>query len=814
MSADTRPAHSRRRRGRTGRSGLAGRPLLFTAIALIAWFVLGSVLGPVSGKLSEVQKNDNASFLPASAQSTRVNELVAKFADTTTFPALVLTTGDGKLPADAVQQVNAFAQTIPDLKIVEEGGADSGRTVSDYLVPGAPLTAIPSQDGEAVLLNVSLDGDKIADPLPDGKPALKPIVDSIDAAAAKALPGYQVYVTGPAGILADLFAVFGALDVQLLLVTGIVVAIILVLVYRSPFLWLIPLLSAGFALTAAQGIVYYLAKNDLLTLNGQSQGILLVLVFGAGTDYALLVVSRYREELHHFESHVDAVKAAWKGTWEPLVASAATVSVGLLCLLFSELNSNKSTGPVAAVGIACALAAMLTFLPALLVLPSIVLPLAGAVSGVLLALAVRFLLGLAGVDLPGAAVGVSALVGAVVVTAVMWRFVRATPGRWVFWPKVPGHDDVDERLSGVWSKVAGAVGRRPVGFALVSTVVLLALVSFVPTLKADGLSQTDAFTNRPASVKGQDELTAHFPGGAGSPAIIITKADQADAVAQAAKSTKGVAAVVPFTGQGPAQGGQGAEPAPKVVDGLVQLQATLSAPIDSLAAEDTVRALRENVSKVDGAQALVGGYTAVNLDTQEASRRDRNVIIPIVLAVILVILGLLLRSVVAPVVLIVTVVLSFFATLGACAVVFNHVFDFAGADTSFPLFAFTFLVALGVDYNIFLMTRVREESARQGTRPGTLKALTVTGGVITSAGVILAATFAVLGVLPLVFLAELGFAVAFGVLLDTLVVRSLLVPSLVLLIGQRVWWPSRLARVEEVPPAPPAGERRERVPVG
>jgi RND superfamily putative drug exporter len=807
MSADTRPAPSHRRPARSR------RPLLFTAIALIAWFVLGSVLGPVSGKLSEVQKNDNASFLPASAQSTRVNELVTKFNDTTTFPALVLTTGDGKLPADAVQQVNAFAQTIPDLKIVEEGGGDSGRTVADYLVPGAPLTAIPSQDGEAVLLDVSLDGDKIADPLPDGKPALKPIVDSIDAAAAKALPGYQVYVTGPAGILADLFSVFGALDVQLLLVTGIVVAIILVLVYRSPFLWLIPLLSAGFALTAAQGIVYYLAKNDVLTLNGQSQGILLVLVFGAGTDYALLVVSRYREELHHFESHIDAVKAAWKGTWEPLVASAATVSVGLLCLLFSELNSNKSTGPVAAVGIVCALAAMLTFLPALLVLPSIVLPLAGAVSGVLLAFAVRFLLGLADVDLPGAAIGVSALVGAVVVTAVMWRFVRATPGRWVFWPKVPGHDDVDERLSGVWSKVAGAVGRRPVGFALVSTVVLLALVSFVPTLKVDGLSQTDSFTNRPESVKGQEKLAAHFPGGAGSPAIIIARADQADAVAAAAKSTQGVAAVVPFTGQAPGQGGSGAVQ-PKVVDGLVQLQATLSAPIDSLAAEDTVRALRENVSKVDGAQALVGGYTAVNLDTQEASRRDRDVIIPIVLAVILVILGLLLRSVVAPVILIITVVLSFFATLGACAVVFNHVFDFAGADTSFPLFAFTFLVALGVDYNIFLMTRVREESARQGTKPGALKALTVTGGVITSAGVILAATFAVLGVLPLVFLAELGFAVAFGVLLDTLVVRSLLVPSLVLLIGKRVWWPSRLARAEEAPPLPPAGERRERVPVG
>ncbi|MGN6332299.1 MAG: MMPL family transporter [Motilibacteraceae bacterium] len=809
MSADTRPAPSHRRPGRSR------RPLLFTAIALIAWFVLGSVLGPVSGKLSEVQKNDNASFLPASAESTRVNELVTKFNDTTTFPALVLTTGDGTLPADAVAQVNAFAQTIPDLKIVEEGGADSGRTVADYLVPGAPLTAIPSQDGEAVLLDVSLDGDKIADPLPDGKPALKPLVDSIDAAAAKALPGYQVYVTGPAGILADLFSVFGALDVQLLLVTGIVVAIILVLVYRSPFLWLIPLLSAGFALTAAQGIVYYLAKNDVLTLNGQSQGILLVLVFGAGTDYALLVMSRYREELHHFESHVDAVKAAWKGTWEPLVASAATVSVGLLCLLFSELNSNKSTGPVAAVGIACALAAMLTFLPALLVLPSLVLPLAGAVSGVLLAFAVRFLLGLGGVDLPGAAIGVSALVGAVVVTAVMWRFVRATPGRWVFWPKVPGHDDVDERLSGVWSKVAGAVGRRPVGFALVSTVVLLALVSFVPTLKADGLSQTDAFTNRPESVKGQDKLAAHFPGGAGSPAIIIAKADQADAVAAAAKSTPGVAAVVPFTGRAPGQGSQGGAAAqPKVVDGLVQLQATLSAPIDSLAAEDTVKALRQNVSKVDGAQALVGGYTAVNLDTQEASRRDRDVIIPIVLAVILVILGLLLRSVVAPVVLIITVVLSFFATLGACAVMFNHVFHFAGADTSFPLFAFTFLVALGVDYNIFLMTRVREESAREGTKPGTLKALTVTGGVITSAGVILAATFAVLGVLPLVFLAELGFAVAFGVLLDTLVVRSLLVPSLVLLIGKRVWWPSRLARAEEAPPLPPAGERREQVPVG
>jgi RND superfamily putative drug exporter len=344
----------------------------------------------------------------------------------------------------------------------------------------------------------------------------------------------------------------------------------------------------------------------------------------------------------------------------------------------------------------------------------------------------------------------------------------------------------------MWSKVAAGVGRHPRRTWVTTTLVLLVAAFFVTTLKADGISQSDAFTKKVDSVLGQQQLGQHFPAGSGSPAIIIGNAAEADAILAAAKTVPGIASIVPYTGQPPGTG----QPVttPKVVDGLVQFQATLDAASDSLAAERTVKALRAAVHAVLGADAKVGGFTAINYDTQQASKRDRQVIIPIVLVVIFFILALLLRALLAPFLLVLTVVLSFAATLGVCAVVFNHVFHFAGADTSFPLFAFVFLVALGVDYNIFLMTRVREETLLAGTRPGVLKALTVTGGVITSAGIVLAGTFSVLATLPLVFLAELGFAVAFGVLLDTMVVRSLLVPALMYDVDRRIWWPSALAR--------------------
>jgi RND superfamily putative drug exporter len=469
-----------------------------------------------------------------------------------------------------------------------------------------------------------------------------------------------------------------------------------------------------------------------------------ILVIGAGTDYALLLVARYREELGRHPRTVDALKAAWRGAAPAIIASAGTVIASLLCLLLSGLNSNRALGPVSAVGIAATLIVMLTFLPALLLLG----------------------------------------------------------GRWAFWPRTP-HAGAAQSDGGLWRRAAEGVARRPRAIWVGTAVALAAFALGLTQLGPTNLGQSDLFTTKTDSVTGQQALTRHFAGGAGSPVTIFTRTEAAEPVAAAVRAVPGFAPdvrtvpAVPVVGPPPRQGTP--PPPPKIVDGRVQLQATLAAAPDSPAAEDAVRALRTAVHAVPDADAVVGGFTAINIDTTTASDRDRNVIIPLVLVVIAVILALLLRSLLAPVLLIATVVLSFAATLGICALLFRYVFGFAGVDASFPLFAFVFLVALGIDYNIFLMSRVREESLQHGTRAGVVRGLTVTGGVITSAGVVLAATFSALAVLPLVVLVELGVAVALGVLLDTIVVRTLLVPALAHDLGARIWWPSRLSK----PPAPP-----------
>jgi len=801
MSLGTDSPSSLSDRTRTGRKAI----WLAVGVAIL-WLLIGSVAGPLAGKLSEVQENDNATFLPASAESTLVADEVAAFNEDDALPLLVVITSPdgGPLTPEDFAQATSFVESIPSLPVAEGG------VIADYLAPDR-IVPIPSEDGQALLISIPLDAQKATERLGgEGLLALRAVTESVREAAT-AYPDLVINATGPAGLLTDLVQVFGAIDTTLLGATALVVAIILILVYRSPFLWLIPLVAAGMALSAASAVVYYLAKADVLVLNGQSQGILTVLVFGAGTDYALLLVARYREELHHFALHTDAMKAALRGVAEPIIASAATVSVGLMCLLLSELNSNRSTGPVGAAGIAAALVVMLTFLPALLVIPSVVLPILAFVVPTVIGLGLSFITDVS--IAPFAAVGgLLALL-----TIIGWiffgimRVVRPTwgpfnrerfpSGRWAFWPKVPRDDEVDERMSGVWSRVAKGVGMRPRLTWVVTAAFMVVLAGFSVTLKADGITTTDSFINPTDSVAGQEALAAHFPGGLGTPAIIITNADQATEVEQVVADTPGVASVSVYTGV-PA-GAPGADQAPpKVVDGRVQLQATLADPADSTDAEDTIADLRERVHAVSGADALVGGQTASQLDVDNASLRDRNLIIPVVLVVIFVILVLLLRAVLAPLILMATVVLSFFATLGLCAVMFNQVFGFAGADTSFPLFAFVFLVALGVDYNIFLMTRVREESVKLGTRAGILKGLTVTGGVITSAGIVLAATFLVLGVLPLVVLRQIGFAVAIGVLLDTFIVRSTLVPALSYDIGRKIWWPSKLSKAPQEPREP------------
>ena len=707
------------------------KPLWIAIIVIIAWLGITSVAGPTFGKLSTVQENDNSAFLPDDAESTLASKITIKFSDSSNdqIPTLLVFLGDvdpKNNPAKMVQ-IQKYLDGLGD-EILPE----SGKALSTYFVPGFPIQAFASEDGKAALVNIALSSDVAQDRIEE-KPALTLIVDFLREDLKKNFESQALttHVTGFGGIFADLFGAFGSIDSTLLTTTLLVVSLILIVVYRSPLLWILPLFTAVTALSLAGTVVYYLAKAGTIDLNGQSQGILSVLVLGAATDYALLLIARYREELHHHESRYESMRIALRGVVEPIIASGSTVIAGLLVLLLSQLSGNRGLGPVGAIGIAAAMVTVLTLLPALLVVF----------------------------------------------------------GRWIFWPKIPKFDDVDEQLSGTWSKVGRAVEKNPKRIWISTALLLTILAGFSFTLKADGLANTEAFTARTDSVIGLEELGKHFPGGEGSPVEVVIKENDIAAVTNVLGAIANVAFVEPVVAGQKIPGAP--TPPVKVVEGKVLLNATLKVAPDSVEARNTIPIIREAVHKIDK-EILVGGGTAVQYDTDVASRADNRLIIPIVLLIIGLILGLLLRSIAAALLLLLTVVLSFMATLGVCQLVFEHVFGFAGADASFPLFAFIFLVALGIDYNIFLMTRVREEALKIGTRKGVIKGLTVTGGVITSAGIVLAATFAVLGVLPLVFLAELGFAVAFGVLLDTIIVRSLLVPALVHVIGPKVWWPSKL----------------------
>jgi len=671
------------------------KPLWIAIVTIIAWLGISSVAGPTFGKLSTVQENDNAAFLPDSAESTLASKVTVKFSDSSNdqIPTLLLFLGDVN-PVKNPENLARIQNYLNQLgnKVLPE----SGKSLNSYFVPGFPIQAIPSEDGKAALVNIALNSTIIEERVEE-KPTLSLIVDFMreDLKENFEEKDLTTHVTGFGGIFADLFGAFGSIDSTLLTTTLLVVSIILIIVYRSPLLWILPLFSAITALSVAGTIVYYAAKADLLDLNGQSQGILSVLVLGAATDYALLLIARYREELHHHESRYDAMKVSLRGVFEPILASGSTVIAGLLVLLLSDLSGNRGLGPVGAIGVAVSMITVLTFLPALLVVF----------------------------------------------------------GRWIFWPKIPRFDDVDEQLSGTWAKIGNAVERNP---------------------KRIWISTA---------------LGEHFPSGEGSPVEIVVKQNDVARATTALLTVDNVAFVEPVVAGQKIPGAP--TPPIKVVDGQVLLNATLKVAPDSVEARNTIPLIRDAVHAIDK-DILVGGGTAVQFDTDVASRHDNRVIIPVVLIIIGIILGLLLRSILAAALLLLTVVLSFMATLGVCQLVFENVFGFKGADASFPLFTFIFLVALGIDYNIFLMTRVREESLKIGTRKGVIKGLTVTGGVITSAGIVLAATFAVLGVLPLVFLAQLGFAVAFGVLLDTIIVRSLLVPALVHVIGPKIWWPSKM----------------------
>ncbi|MBJ7357949.1 MMPL family transporter [Nocardioides sp.] len=679
-------------------------------LVLLAWLVLFAVLGSLSSKLIDVQDNEASSWLPGSAESTKVLDEISETVDPNDIPTLVVYSREGGLTESDLAAIEEQGQELAQVEGVTDDGVLTPAAAAQ--IPDLPFQLL-SEDGEVAISSFVLNfGDEGWNAIPDAADEIRDIAD---------IDGVEVHLAGFGGQAADSAEAFEGIDTTLIMITLLVVIVILLFTYRSPILWLLPIFSVVVAYSVSGGVVYLLAKNAGLTVNGQSQAILGILVIGAGTDYALLLVARYREELRRHDDRHEAMAFALHRAAPALFASAATVAVGMLCLSFAELNSTAGLGPVNAIGIAVTCLVMLTLLPALLVIF----------------------------------------------------------GRWMFWPKRPAFGSREPNTTGFWARIGDrmATGPRKVW---VVTAVLLAVASLgLLALDADGLSTEDTYTKEFDSIKGQKVLVEHGLQDNSNTAQIVADTDQLDAVQEAIAGVDGLGAPTP---------------AQEIGNGRSYFEATISEDISSTAAFDIVEATRDAVHDVDGADALVGGGSAFYLDTKVASIRDNKVIIPIVLVVVFLILVGLLRALVAPLLLMGTVILSFGAALGLSSLLFEYVFGFAGADPGFPLFAFVFLVALGIDYNIFLMTRVREETANFGTRKGSLIALGSTGGVITSAGVVLAATFLVLGSLPLVFLAELGVAVALGVLLDTMIVRSVLVTALNLDLGGKIWWPSNLDR--------------------
>ena len=750
------------------------------AALLLVWLALAGVGGPYFGKIDQVSSNDLSTFLPKNAESTKVKDELAKFQTSGTIPAIVVFESDASLTDTQKSQLMTARDNMQKTGVVM----------------GEVSQPVYSDDGKGGFVLVPIDSDT----------KFAPVITKLQDAVKQSNISMRSAFTGPAMFARDLNKAFAGIDGTLLVVALAVVFLILLVVYRSPVLPIVTLMSAIAALASAIFVVWHLANAGVMQLNGQVQGILFILVIGAATDYALLYISRYREELTRHESAWDATQAALKASWEPIVAAGGTVILGLLCLLVSDLGSNKALGPVGGVGIAFAIASALTFLPAALLLF----------------------------------------------------------GRRAFWPRRPryipgkGHGDYHDNHP-VWTKVGRLVGKHPRRLWVGISILLIACCVYIPQLRAQGVSQQDLIVGKSEARDGQILLDRHFPGGSGSPAFILVPESQQAAVVKQLETDYGVDSVSVLTSDktrtsmlvgrseiklrqqireqiaasrqeqldtirtkieaemagAPAeyieqfyQQAIAAVPSvdsiaasaypfkdlqPKVVDGQVVLQATLKDPASSVQARETISRLRATIQPTHP-EVIFGGVSAVQLDTNTASTHDLKIIIPLILLAITSVLMLLLRSVVAPLILLATTVVSFGATLGIAAFLFNNVWHFPGADPSVIIFGFVFLVALGIDYNIFLMTRVREETIRLGVRQGTLKALVVTGGVITSAGVVLASTFAALYVIPILFLAQIAFIVSFGVLLDTLIIRSLLVPSLTLEIGKKMWWPSRISK--------------------
>jgi len=698
---------------------VCGRRSKWLVVAL--WLVILVIAAPFGAKLNDAQDNDAQSWLPGSAESTQVLDISEHFRPEQIPAVVVYARADG-LTAQDRQQITQDVQQLKALRAHGIRGAEVQAPVYDRrTAPHAAQIYVP----------ITMDAQ--------GWQRIAPAVDSIRDQVGKGGGGLAVHITGPGGTSADFSKAFEGIDSTLLFSAMGVVIVMLLLTFRSPTLLFVPLLGVVVALFTAQALIYLLAKHAGLTVNGQSAGILTVLVFGAGTDYALLLVARYREELRRHEDRHEAMALAMNRAGPAVLASGLTVVLSMLVLLVAEMNSTRGLGPVAAIGVTIALLAMLTLFPALLLIF----------------------------------------------------------GRWIFWPTVPHFGSADPTERGVWARMGRRIARRPRLVWGVTAAVLVALSLGLFQLRAEGIPNADAFTGTPDSITGQKVSARYFPAGTGDPLVIVSDKAQAVQVGRAVAADRGV---VPQSigvppGTAPEHNGQ------------VLFEATMRAPADSDAAKATVERVRDEVHAVPGADAQVGGGTAALLDMENAQTHDNYLVIPLVLAVVLLVLGILLRALVAPLLLIGTVMLSLATALGLSALAFRYVFDYAGEDVAFPLFVFVFLVALGIDYNIFLTTRIREEAFRQGTRPGVVTGLATTGAVITSAGLVLAGTFAALGTLPMVGFAEIGFAVALGVLLDTFVVRSVLVTSLFLDVGKKVWWPHRLAQEDGGAPVMTEAER-------
>ncbi|MEU6181720.1 MMPL family transporter [Streptomyces coeruleorubidus] len=668
----------------------------------VPWVVVGLwlaalvLVGPLAGKFSGIQQNRAVDYLPDSADSTQVARIQDRLPGGESTDLVLVYHRDGGL-------TDADRRTAAE-QVAEVRGA--------YDVTGEPR-GVPSQDGSTLMYPVSS-----TQPGQDEE-ARDAFVDGVRE-VAEGGRGLSVEVGGPGALNTDMNKVFGALDATLLLATLGVVTVLLILIYRSPFLWLVPLAVAGVAATTAMAAGYGLHELFDVTVTGQSGGVMTVLVLGAGTDYALLLIARYREELRRHERPYDAMRTALRGCGPAILASSGTVAAGLLCLLAADLNSSSGMGPVGTIGVLAALLAMTTLLPAVLVLL----------------------------------------------------------GRRVFWPLIPAFGTEPKVRRSLFAAMGTSATRRPVTVLVGGGVLLGALA--LGTLNLSGsIKQEDSFTERPESITAMQTLAREYPERSSRPLTVITPAERADAVLDRAGTTEGVAEA--------ARGRSGS--------GWTEIAVFTTAAPETPAETRTIEALR---AELDPEGAYVGGPSAQRLDLADSESRDRKVIVPLVLAAVFVILVGLLRSLVAPLLLLAAVVAVWGAALGIGGLVFEPLFGFDGTDPGLGLLSFVFLVALGVDYGIFLMHRMREESV-QGAEPeaAALTALRTTGGVIASAGVVLAATFAVLTTLPMVGLVELGFVIAVGVLLDTFLVRTYLVTTASVLLKRRMWWPGRLSRATE-----------------